>query len=80
MRKLLGVLLALLLSGCAHVQPVVKYTCMGCTALLASGVCALATSSTEVPACREGDVLVILNWSEMTENGAAPIFGCAKEK
>jgi hypothetical protein len=80
-RRLL-VVLALTVTGCAHVQPIVKYTCMGCTALLASGVCQIVGTSEKVvpPECKVGEVAVVLNWEAMAEKGAAPILGCKKEK
>lgn len=78
MRRL-AVVLALLISGCAHAQPIVKYSCMACTALLASGVCQTFGTAVEPARCPAGEVAVILNWEDM-EKGAAPVFGCAKEK
>lgn len=73
------VALALLLGGCAHVKPIVVYTCMGCQALLASGVCAMVKpdlGSVSVPKCGPGEILVIENWKEVSREGAVPVLGC----
>lgn len=80
MRGLVAVLL-LGLTSCATVKPIVHYTCMGCTALLASGVCALAekpAGKVEVPQCKSGEVLVIENWKKVSREGALPVLGCEK--
>jgi hypothetical protein len=79
MRKIGAAILALGLTGCATVKPIVHYTCMGCTALLASGVCALGekpAGKVEVIQCKPGEVLVIENWKAVSREGALPVLGC----
>jgi hypothetical protein len=82
--KKLVVLAVLALAGCAHVRPVVHYTCVGCQALVSSGACrffqaAPGAPPIPVPECKPGEVVVVKNWKQMTEQGATPALGCEKE-
>lgn len=84
MKRLALVVLAVAaLAGCAQLKPVVVYGCMGCKALLASGVCTMTAAPAEqavlVPQCKVGEVVVIENWTEVGR-GAVPRLGCEKEK
>lgn len=86
MKRLAVVTLAVLASGCAHVMPVAKYTCMGCQAIVNSGVCGMLVRAgaehrpATVPDCLDGETVVIRNWPDVQEKGARPILGCAKER
>jgi hypothetical protein len=61
----------------------VKYTCMACQALTASGACQLVGGAKPaeiyVPTCVPPQVLVITNWKAVSQNGALPILGCEKQ-
>lgn len=89
MSKVLAVLAVVLLStGCATMMPVAKYTCLGCGALVSSGVCSMLRGATEgpnarpiaVPDCLDKETVVVRNWDDVVKKGARPVLGCAKEK
>ncbi len=77
MKRLIIPTLLLGLTACAHVKPIVKYTCMGCQALISSGVCSLAAASAK---CKPDETLVIDNWDDASRNGSPLKFSCQKEK
>lgn len=74
----------LTLLGCAHVKPIVAYTCMGCQGLIGSGLCRQMLAAQPqapppvIPECREKEVLVVENWDAVCREGAAPILKCEK--
>ncbi len=81
MRRFL-IILALGLSGCTNIKPIVHWTCAGCQALLSTGTCALGQHPNEkvvVPECKAGEQLVVENWNKVSREGALPILGCEKQ-
>jgi hypothetical protein len=82
MKRVLLVL-ALLLTGCTKAKPILEWTCLGCEALVSSGVCAYIQAKPggppiPVPECKPPKVLVIENWEDVSQHGATPVLGCEK--
>lgn len=79
MRRLL-VVLAIAATGCATVKPIVQYTCLGCQALVSSGVCNYVRGpqgeKIPIPECKPDEQVVIENWKAVSREGAVPILGC----
>lgn len=84
MSKVTLVLSLILLTSCAKIRPVVNYTCMGCSALVSSGICNKFSLSergvkVDLPSCKEDEIIVIDNWEEVTRKNALPKLSCERK-
>ncbi len=73
MRKLVLLLSALLLTGCASLQPSVKAVCGVC-----QSVCPLVSLTPGTPqtlACPKGQ-LRVMNWKDVEKKGEKPVLEC----
>jgi hypothetical protein len=75
MARLIAVLSALVLAGCASMGQPLHVACLACSTLASMGMCG-GGKSIATPECAAGEEIWIANFDAFLERGARPVFQC----